>query len=157
MTTKASINSDNTVTLSCPRCKKSRDLHVSRFKGQRDVSVKCPCGNAWSVQLDYRQSYRKKTEMKGTYRFISEDKKHGDAGLMTVIDLSHNGVRMKFMDFPFALEVGNLLNIKFNLDDKNHSLVNRDVVVKNIHPPYVGARFHRKSDEDNIIGFYLFN
>ncbi len=75
---------------------------------------------------------------------------------MTVVDLSFTGLRMKFKDFPFSLDIGDILNVKFNLDDKNDSLVHRDVVVENIHLPYVGAMFHRSSEEDNVIGFYLF-
>ncbi|MCF8025053.1 MAG: PilZ domain-containing protein [Desulfobacteraceae bacterium] len=155
MATKALVNSENTVSVSCPSCKKGRDIDVSRFKGCRDAKIKCPCGNTWRVRVEYRRGYRKKTNLQGSYKLIPKDKKTGGAGPMTVVDLSHKGLRMKIKEFPFTLDVGDRLNIKFTLDDSNISIVNREVVVKNMHPPYVGAVFHHPPVEDNILGFYL--
>lgn len=156
MNAKVHVTSQNTVSVSCPRCKKGRDIHASRFKGRRDVRIKCPCGNVWGVRVEYRREYRKKTDLKGSYRFIPKDKKPADAGLMKVVDLSRNGVRMKIRNFPCGLDVGDRLNIEFRLDDASQSTVHREVVVKNMHPPYVGAMFHHPPEEDNILGFYLF-
>lgn len=156
MPVKLFVSSENTVPIVCIRCNRSKDINVDRFKGQRNVRVKCPCGNTWEIQIEYRGHYRKKTELRGSYKIISKDKSPGDAGVMTVVDLSLTGLHMKFKDFPFSLDVGDILNVRFNLDDKNNSLVNRDVVVKNIHRPYVRVMFHRLYREDSTIGFYLF-
>ncbi|MCF8026024.1 MAG: PilZ domain-containing protein [Desulfobacteraceae bacterium] len=156
MTAKVRVTSQNMVSVSCPRCKKGRDIHAARFKGHRDIRIKCPCGNAWQVQVEYRREYRKKTELKGSYKALPKDGKPGDAGRMKVVDLSRRGVRMQISNLPYGLDVGDRLNIEFKLDDANQSTIRREVVVKNLHPPYVGAVFHNPPVEDNILGFYLF-
>ena len=156
MTAKLHVTSQDTVSVSCPRCKKGRDIHVARFKGRRDIGIKCPCGNAWQVRVEYRREYRKKTDLKGSYRSLPADGKPGEAGLMKVVDLSRKGVRMKIDNFPSGLKAGDQLNIEFKLDDANQSPIYREVVVKNLHPPYVGTVFHHPPVEDNILGFYLF-
>lgn len=150
------VTSNNTVTICCSQCKRSKDVDVSRFKGHKDVRIKCPCGNSWRIQIEYRREYRKKTNLSGSYKVFPKDKSPGDAGIMTVVDLSFHGLRIKFKDLPFDLNVGDLLKVKFNLDDKNYSLVERDVVVKSIDLPYARATFRRASKEDSAIGFYLF-
>ncbi|MFO8112798.1 MAG: PilZ domain-containing protein [Desulfosalsimonadaceae bacterium] len=155
MTAKVFVEHDNSVTISCPKCTKTKSVDSSMMKGHTTVRVKCPCGNVSKIQLEYRRQYRKKTELPGFYRVVSRGEQSGASGFMTVIDLSRNGIRLKFKDIPVPLDVGERLNIKFTLDDKNQTLVNRSVVVRNIHLPCAGAVFHRTSDTDNVIGFYL--
>lgn len=155
MTAKVFVEHDNSVTISCPKCKKTKSVDSARIKGHILVRVKCPCGNVSKIRLEYRRQYRKKTALPGFYRVVSTEGVSGASGFMTVIDLSRNGIGLKFIDIPVSLDEGERLSIQFNLDDKNQTLVNRSVVVKNIHLPYAGAVFHRTSDTDNVIGFYL--
>lgn len=155
MTQKVFIEADDTVTLTCSRCNKTRIVDVSRFKGHTRAKVRCKCGHIDRIQLEKRRQYRKATDLRGTYKVIPTDNSPPDSGVMAVVDISRNGVRMKFKD-PVLFKTGDRINIRFNLDDKNMSLVERDVIVQNIEPPYVGAKFHRPNEMDNVIGFYLF-
>jgi hypothetical protein len=154
---KIFVESGNTATITCSRCNKTKQTDVSRFKGHMTVSIKCPCGSTSKIQLEYRRQYRKKTELQGIYKVRTQDEKPAMSGVMTLIDLSRNGVRVKFKDLPPSLDIGDFLNIRFNLDDGNQTLVDREVVVRNINLPYMGGMFHRSSDTDNAIGFYLLN
>ncbi len=154
MTVKLFLESDNTVVISCSQCNKTKNLDAKRIKGTR-IKAKCSCGHISTFQLEKRRHYRKETDLRGSYRVMPSGTTPPDSGMMTVVNLSRNGVRLKFNTFP-ALNIGDVVSIQFNLDDRNHSLVNRDVVVQNVDGPYVGARFHRSSNMDNVIGFYLF-
>ncbi len=155
MMAKFFVEPDNTVSISCPKCKKTKNLDVSRFKGHIHVRIKCSCGSISGIQLEYRRHYRKKTELPGFYTVISKDEKPGVSGFMTVNDLSRSGLQMIFENIPPSFYVGCFLNIMFTLDDKNQTRVERNVEIRYIQPPYVGAIFHRASDTDNVIGFYL--
>lgn len=155
MTIKLFIEDDNTVTISCGQCNKSKTVDAARFKGHSRIKVQCTCGHVSTFQLEKRKHYRKTTDLKGTYRIIDTGGNTPETGVMTVVDISRNGVRMKFNAFP-VLHISDIMNIAFNLDDANHSLVDRQVVVQNIEEPYIGATFQHPLGMDNIIGFYLF-
>lgn len=152
---KVFVQPDNIATIYCRHCNKTKEMDVSKFKGHVDVKLKCSCGNVSKIQLEFRGQFRKKTELKGYFKVVDKEGNPVDAGLMTVVELSRKGVRIEYKDFPRALQEGDMINIRFNLDDKNQSLVDRNVIVKNIAPPFVGAAFHRPTDTDSVIGYYL--
>jgi hypothetical protein len=130
-------------------------VDASRFSNHHRFKVHCKCGHVTQIELEKRGQYRKETDIAGSYRVFESQETPPDSGTMTVVDISRVGVRLKFSSFP-KIHPGDMVNIKFNLDDKNRSFVNRDVIVKNIKAPYAGARFHRTHDMDNILGFYMF-
>lgn len=152
---KVFVQPDNTATVYCRWCNKTKEIDVSRFKGHVNCKVKCSCGKISRVQLEFRSQFRKKTELRGSYRMIDKEGKPVDAGAMTVVELSRKGVRMEIRELPLDMAPGDLVNIRFNLDDNVQTRIDRNVIVKNIHPPYVGATFHRPTDTDNRIGYYL--
>jgi hypothetical protein len=155
-TAKIFVEHDNIAVVTCPQCKKTKDINVARFKGQINVRIKCSCGNTSRIQLEYRRHFRKETELQGYYQVIPQDEKPGDSGLMTIVNISRNGVRLKLNNPDHLFDVGDFINIRFNLDDRDRTLVDRDIVVQNINRPYVGGEFRRPSDTDSLIGFYLF-
>lgn len=155
MTVKLFIEDDNTVTISCAHCEKTKTVDASRLKGHTKVRLKCTCGNFSTYQIEKRKQYRKKTDLRGTYRVIQTKTDPPNSGVMTVVNISKKGVRMKFSAFPWV-DIGDIININVHLDDKNKSFIDRDVVVQNIEPPHIGAFFHRPHESDSAIGFYLF-
>jgi len=156
MVEKIFVEPDNTARITCPKCKKTRNKDVSRFKGHTQVGIKCSCGNVSKIQLEFRRQYRKKTELPGYYKVVASNGEPGESGVITVVNLSRNGLRMKFKEPPFSLDIGTVLNIRFYLDDQDQTLVKRDAILQNIELPYAGAAFRRSSETDNVIGFYLF-
>ncbi len=160
MTVKAFISSDNTATITCPVCQKSKTKDVSKYK-DADKSIKlkahCPCGHTYTVFLERRKQYRKETEFRGTYKYQSPHAISSQSeywGLMTVVDISRTGIRMKLNVMP-RFNVGDRITVEFRLDDANNSLIKRDVIVQNIKGLYVGANYAMAQSYDNIIGFYL--
>lgn len=152
---KTWIDRDNTVTFSCRQCKKTRVIDASRFSGHKRAKIRCPCGSISKIQLEYRRQYRKETDLPGLYKVIPADNTPPESGRMKVVDISRNGVRLRFQT-PVFLTPGDRLHIQFHLDDKTATFVERDVIVQNIDPPHVGAKFQRPHEMDNVIGFYLF-
>lgn len=155
MAVKLFIEPGGTVTMSCAQCSRTKTLNASRFMDHTKVKVKCPCGHVSIFELEKRRHYRKQTDLRGTYRVIHSESSRPDSGVMTVTDISRHGVCMKFNSFP-VVAIGDIIGINFHLDDKNRSLVDREVMVQNIRAPYIGAKFQHSSSMDNVIGFYLF-
>ena len=155
MTTKIFVGADQTAVVSCTNCKKSREIKAVRFKGRKNAKIKCRCGNTWRVELEFRSQVRKETDLSGTYKILSRKGQLTGAGIMQVTNLSRNGLQMKLKDYPLYLNIGDILDVRFTLGDKNQTFIKRKAEVRYSARPYVGAMFKRLSDTDSDIGFYL--
>ena len=157
MTEKVFITSQNTAKLECPKCQRSKIIDASKYsKLERKIKVRvrCPCGNKFAVLLERRKQYRKETNISGSFIHITDGKVSG-RGLMTVCDLSLTGMQLK-VDYEYLFSVGDVLEVRFLLDNPQRTLMHKKVVVKNINMPYVGTEFPITEREDKELGFYLF-
>jgi hypothetical protein len=73
---------------------------------------------------------------------------------MTVKDLSYSGVRFK-TEKDEDIEVGDILGVKFILNDDKRLEVNRSVVVKNKQGHYIGVEFCDSQTYDMELMHYL--
>ena len=46
-------------------------------------------------------------------------------------------------------------SVEFNLDDPQHTLIDKVVIVKNVSDAYVGVAFREREGDDPSLGFYL--
>jgi hypothetical protein len=132
----------NTATFICPQCKKSKTVDVSKFSlTSRTVKINstCSCGHKWTTVLDKRRLYRKTVNLIGVYDHI-RDGKVVDRGGMKVLDLSFSGVKMK-LNVERDLQVGENFRLEFHLDDVKHTLIKKEVIVRNVSGVYIGATF----------------
>ena len=156
MIERAFITSQNTAKLECPNCQRSRIIDASKYsKLDRKIKirVRCPCGNKFAVLLERRMQYRKETDISGSFIHYIDGKVSG-RGLMTVCNLSFTGMKLR-IDFEYQFSVGDLLEVRFLLDNPQRTLMHKKVIVKNIKMPYVGTEFHFSEGDDKELGFYL--
>ena len=156
MIEKAYITSQKTAKFVCPNCQRSKVADVSKYVSINKlikVKVKCPCGNKFAALLEKRKNYRKETNISGSFIHIT-DGKTTVRGLMTVCDLSTTGMRLK-VDYEYSFSVGDLLEVKFFLDNPQRTAMHKKVIVRNINVPFVGAEFLISEEEDKTIGFYM--
>lgn len=150
MTEKVFINNSGMATFVCPKCQKTKITNVARYqKTEKAVKVncRCSCGHQYSVLLERRKFYRrttdlpgsylhKKTELPGTYKIPwTEDK-----GRMTVTDISRSGLKLK-LNVERDFKPGDKLFVEFNLDNQDHSLIEKHVIVRNVRGCSVGVEF----------------
>ena len=160
MTIKVFIADDDTATLICPACGKTKTADVSKYIGRADsvkIKVRCACGHAFVVFLERRQQFRKATSLDGSYTYSGpHSAPHAShfGGKMTVVDISRTGVRIKFATMP-RFTVGDRIQIEFQLDDSHGSVIKREVVIRNMKGYFVGAEYTTPLPFDNAIGFYL--
>lgn len=153
MPQKVFVNQDQMATFTCPECGKAKRMDVSRFCSQEKeirLKYKCQCGNAYSVILERRRYVRKPVNLTGNV--IYERKRYA----MKVADLSRYGMKIKMIDsrIPFQISRDDVLEVEFNLDDANHTLVNKEVLVQTVLPSGVGVKF-KSTDHYDQFGKYL--
>ncbi|OQY02536.1 MAG: hypothetical protein B6I22_13435 [Desulfobacteraceae bacterium 4572_123] len=163
MTQKIYTNGNNTVTVICPQCHKNKILDISEHKKKEKIAVlecRCECGHSYTVMLERRKFYRKgtnlpgaytykKTNLPGTYTLEGKD----DRGLMTVINISRSGLKLR-VNVTRDFQPGDILNVEFNLDDRDRSPIKKSVIVRNIQEKLVGVEFAAIEHFDKL-GAYL--
>jgi hypothetical protein len=158
MTNKVYISSQQTATFVCPECSRSKTVNVSKYAHVDKlikVNVKCPCGHAYTSILEKRKQYRKETHLSGTYiHFI--DGRSANRGLMTVKDISATGMKLK-MNVELNCNIGDYLEVEFHLDNRDRTLINKRVIVRNLSGNYIGVEFGPTEAIDKALGFYLFS
>jgi len=157
---KIFISDQDTASFQCPKCKKGKEADVSKYKKIETavtLKVKCSCGNKFSVTLERRKYYRKETKFPG--KFIFSPLAGADqAGQMTVLDISKGGLKLKIASSP-RFKKEDILEVEFKLDNKNNTLIKKQVQVKNISGNIVNVEFcaYDTNDAgDKAIGFYLY-
>jgi c-di-GMP-binding flagellar brake protein YcgR len=146
--------------LVCPECNASKNTDVTEYKKLEKsvrLKVKCTCGNSYSVMLERRRSYRKETNLPGNYA-CRDSSGELEKGAMTVINISRGGVKFK-TKVPPKFKVGATFDVTFQLDDKQKSIIRKEVVAANINDRFVGVEFcsvDPSDPSDKALGFYLF-
>ena len=159
-TQKIFLSGDDKASFKCPKCNVSKEADVSKYKNIETsvtLKIKCPCGNEYSVILERRKYYRKNTRISGKFTFsplIGEDQKSS----MTVMDISKGGLKFQMESTPL-FQKGDILEVEFNLDNKNNTLIRKQVYVRNIKNGLVNVEFcavDNNATEDKAIGVYLY-
>ena len=151
-TVKTFVRPDNTATIVCPACKMPKTVTVGSFKDKcHYLRVRCPCGAVFRVHLDFRQHYRKPTDLQGRYRSI---KPAGRGGAIQIKDISVSGLGFVAEGTHF-IEKGQVLTVSFQLDDKKRTKLDKEVTVQSVEGNFIGCRFVEKQAYDKELGFYL--
>lgn len=156
---KAFISSTNQVTFSCPQCKNTRTVDVTKYRAlDKAVKIKvhCPCGQDYPVLLERRKQFRKAVSLPGTYTRIYNERRAGK-GTMVVKDVSRNGLSIRVSDMTH-MKNGDILEVVFKLDDPKQSTIQKEVVIRKIFGYDLGTEFisiDPGNASDKAIGFYL--
>ncbi len=160
---KAFVSPDNRISLHCPKCGLVKQVSVEKFKESKHIiKVRCTCRNLLTLELDFRRKYRKKTDLHGEYAVWAPSdgerkvKGGGPRFQKCLVDnLSLGGLGLTVSGH--GLKVGDALRVRFTLDDRQKTELDRKVVVRVVMPNYIGAEFVDSAyfQYDRAIGFYL--
>jgi len=149
---KVYVNPDNTAVVKCPHCETTKVVHVGKFKGpRRCLKIRCTCNSSLPVTFEFRKAYRKKTNLQGFYSKIPPAQ---SPGKIEVKDLSMTGMRFVTAS-PHTLRKGDEVMVKFILDDRNRSKIEKKAVVRWVKDRAIGCRFSESVQYDKVFGFYL--
>lgn len=156
MLPKVFITGNNTATFVCPQCGNATSTNVAKYatiKQRVTVSCRCSCGHQFDVSLEKRRQYRKETDLPGVFYFQRANGET-DKGNMRVMDISSTGLKLK-LNVARQFQEGDSLRVEFHLDDKRRTLMEKAVVVRNVHKNIVGTSFVQGQSDDPNLGFYL--
>ena len=153
MTEKIFIGDSTTATFVCPECERSRTADISKLltaKAEIKIKCTCKCGHVFPVFIERRKFFRKTLNLSGVIYTSQGDRKY----IMTVQDLSRSGCRVKInTSFPFAPE--DIVQVEFNLDDKDRSFVSKEAVIRGINGPLLGLEFVEVEKFDKVSQYLM--
>lgn len=156
--------------ITCPECHKRQKKSFASFLGLApQLRVKCGCGARFRVLLEIasgqntrnqlpvfwkgaemRTYYRKRTELPGTYTTLPPR----FCGQIIVVNLSFSGISFVTTTLP-PLRVGDLLELRFRLDNPQQSVLCKRAEVKYVHGKTIGAVFCHLNAYEKDMRFYL--
>jgi predicted RNA-binding Zn-ribbon protein involved in translation (DUF1610 family) len=157
MSVKAiSVDAKGMVSLSCPFCGESSVRRAESFLNSNQpngINITCSsCGKAYEIQIDLRKAFRKKTFFDGFYSKLGTP---GGFEKMTVVDLSLGGCSF-LASGKHSLNPDDRIKVMFNLDDAQHTKIEKEAVVHIVTGRQIGCEFaNTASGYDPDIGFYL--
>ncbi len=144
---------DGKVHIVCPECAKGMECKVKNRAKSCGI-VCCPtCASKFTVQLDYRQQYRKPSSFSGN----GACERVGSFPV-TIENMSRNGTRFQICKSGCSLHVGETVSLRFQLNDKNNSDIQVVVKICNSDGNMYGGTFEEKylsSHVNKAIGFWL--
>ena len=107
------VDDTNRITIICPTCGIEKNTDVAYFKDtHKRMKAKCPCGERFRFNLEFRQTYRKNFRLGGEYFIREKDEK----GEILIEEISANGIRFASLK-PHNIAKDDTVELKFNLDN----------------------------------------
>ncbi len=169
----AFVKPDDSASITCPHCQLAKTVPVGKFREQQHVlKVRCACGHSFSVSLDFRKHYRKKTVLPGIYEMTDgthaqRQKKTRLSGIyamqapatggghMQVTNISLGGLQFKTPG-AHSITIGQQAQVSFTLDDRRQTTITKLVTVQSIDDKTIGCRFSDNQPLEQGLRFYLF-
>ncbi len=147
---KTYVRANGTAVIVCPNCKKAKSVSTDNFPQRKlTVNVLCSCSTQFKVHFDYRQTYRKSTDLVGTFTLGTGQKR-----LVKIKDLSMGGAQLEVVGFNKFIP-GQNGSIDFVLDDKRHTQITRNFSVETVAGNRIGCKFKDDTAYNKELGFYL--
>lgn len=141
------------VDVFCPQCGRLNRVDFSVIQGPEkgNLQINCSCNSAIPISIDFRQHYRKETNLDGIYSNLSNEK---EKGKMQIMNLSMSGIGFTVQGSD-AFSVGDQLELNFALDDDKQSEFEVEVIVRHITDNKVGCEFTSKIENLVALKSYL--
>lgn len=147
------------VTLVCHGCGHVHHIDAEQYKASGRLLITCDkCGHALEALISYRKHYRKETNLTGTCttRFAHPDKSiNGEFSGIVVKNVSLSGIGF-IVKSPIHAKEGDILNVKFKLDDPKRTVISKQVIIRRIIDKLFAGEFTPPMDPTGSpLAFYL--
>lgn len=149
---KAFVNDQAMASISCPACGIVRTISVKKFKHKQHVlNVKCKCQLQFKAHLEFRKQFRKVTELDGLYVIQPPD---AGGGRIKIKNISRSGIGFA-VSGVHPIKLGQEARIKFVLDNRKATELDKYVTIMSIKGNYIGCQFVENQAFEKELGFYL--
>ncbi len=141
-------------SLTCPQCDQHIRVNVSAlYDAHCPVTVDCNCGHQFPILVDTTKLLRKPTRLMGTY---AKFQKLGsdESGFIDIEELSIGGITFRTRT-PHMIRSGDLLRIRFAVDNATHAEISKSIVVRHVEDYLIGGEFCEKTAHDPALALYL--
>ena len=146
------VKDDDMAIIVCPSCSAAKTISVAQFRNApHTVTVKCKCGKAFKVLLDFRQSYRKPTNLTGIYAMQPPAV---GGGMVKIRDVSLTGLCFEVKGVH-DIKIGQKAVVEFTLDSRKETKIKKQVTIRSIRTNAIGCEFHQDQAFEKDLGFYL--
>ena len=150
------LNEDRQGAITCLHCGQKHLVNMSNYQeqdiGGKTLKVKCSvCNKTFHVRFDLRRYQRLNVHFPGQLIHLSSQEKISS---ITVTSLSVGGVSFT-LDSEGQLQHGEVYKINFHLDDRSHSLIYEEVIIKHFEGRCAGAEFHQSDAYNYALDFYI--
>ncbi len=150
-TVKVYTSDHGEAIIRCRACGRKKVANAVSFRDTgKKVKVTCPCGSSFLIAFEWRKHYRKPVTLSGDFLRDGSD---GDWGAMEVKDISMGGVGIRTLH-QHHLKVGDIIQVRFELDDSLRSSVSRNAIVRNANGWFLGVEFC-DNKIDKALAFYV--
>jgi len=150
---KAFVRNDGHILIMCPKCGLSKDLAIGQLRGrQRLLKIRCKCGDSFRLELEFRQSFRKSTNLEGVCIF--DQNEFTSKWEVKVVNLSLGGACIEILG-THSLQVGDKGSLRFKLDNRKESIIVKLVIVRTVSGNKIGCQFAADRVYEKDLGFYL--
>ena len=154
------VRSDGTAVIKCHSCGAVKNVDTKRLPNIKHVlKVQCDCKEIFPVRFEFRMSYRKDTNLLGTYQKMLDGQSNGqinnkNKANCNIQDISMHGARFKVMG-NHLIQAGDQLCLGFKLDNSHESWILKTGVVRTVVDKHIGLEFDQSASEHKDLGFYL--
>jgi Arc/MetJ family transcription regulator len=153
------LNAQGHGVLVCDQCGKTKVAQLAEVAHRgKLLHIKCSCGHRFMVSIEARRFYRKQTHLPGAYAKTNRDRGTIlEQGSMTVEDMSRTGLRLR-LTRSHTLRVHDVIEVRFTLDNAQHSAVRKQARVMWVDGSCVGAAWLDSdvfNDTNRFISTYL--
>jgi len=152
---KAYVDEQNQTVFLCPHCGFERKFDASPFRNKKkSLTVKCKCGHATEMEIEFRRQFRKNVELFGSC-LIKKTQKRCE---IIVKDLSFQGIGIELLHIykkhMADIEIGDIIEVDFKLDNIKEEQITKRCIVRLKLPNHIGAEFQDENFSKQL-GFYL--
>ncbi len=152
LTKRLVLNTKHEGFMTCEICGISITVHADQQHYTTEpLKIFCPCGSFFTVALDNRKYYRKRTRLPGVF---FQDAQGQELGKMVVENISFGGLRFRTLE-PHMLQLQECLRVKFHLDNALRSIVSEPVRVRFVRDEIIGAIFLDTDPFNKTLALYL--
>ena len=155
--------------IQCPSCLKKKNVPIEKVPQKFWFIVKCSCGSEFVMQHELRSRFRKNVHLTGVVmkRGAQQNSKWGKTLNASIGDTSRLncmiinistigvGVFLTGRAQTGKIRVGDVLLVRFNLDNSASTKIEKMVTVKAVKNNYIGCEFFNNEKEDKNVKFYL--
>ncbi|MEJ5301515.1 MAG: PilZ domain-containing protein [Thermodesulforhabdaceae bacterium] len=148
---KARIDPKKGTLVVCNRCGKIGKIPPGCAEN-RNLLVKCPCGNKFHVIVDMRMHYRKPVMLYGKCWREGDDREYS----MVVENLSFGGLCFR-SPLVKMLKIGDIVYVNFELRDHRRSIIRQLGIVRHTGHQRAGLEFVQQENYNKALAFFLSN